>query len=147
MSDIENLRQVAATPINETDWGFEACQLRMRKATAIVLLAEHQYDITAQRSADAEAVYRSEVGKAFARYREAGEAVEAARIAAHRECAKLSRERDYAADLVKLAREKIEDARDSRRSTWRLIEWARDRDLAGQRTQLELDARMGRAAA
>jgi hypothetical protein len=101
----------------------------MRLATRVLIAAEQACDDAAQRAADAEAVYRSEMGKAFASYREKGEAVEAAKIAAHRDCARLSRERDYSADLVKLARERIEDARDSRRSLWRLIEWARDRDL------------------
>jgi hypothetical protein len=111
------------------DWGFDACQTRLRTATQAVIKAEGDCEKAAQRSADAEAVYRSELGKAFAKLREKGEAVEAAKIAAHQQCATLSRERDYAADLVKLAREKIENARDSRRSLWRLIEWARDRDL------------------
>lgn len=114
-----------------SDWSFEACQVRMRVATQAVNRAEQACDNAAQRSADAEAVYRSQLGKAFAELRGAGEAVEAAKIAAHERCAKLSRERDYSADLVKLAREKIEDARDGRRSLWRLIEWAREREKTG----------------
>lgn len=128
------LEDVAALRIDEHDWSFEACQQRLRKATAILMLAEQSYDKQAQRSADAEAVYRSEVGKAFGGYREKGEAVEAARIAAHKDCARLSRERDYAADLVKLAMQKIENARESRSGMWALIAWAHDREMIQQRS-------------
>jgi hypothetical protein len=113
------------------DWSFDACRERLKEATRIVLDKIKAHDLAAQRSADAEAVYRSEVGKAFAGYREKGDAVEAAKIAAHRDCAKLSRERDYAKDLVRKASADIEAAIDSRRSLWRLVEWARERDLKG----------------
>jgi hypothetical protein len=133
MADDTRLLEVAAAPVDEHDWSFEACQLRLRKATAQLILAERHYDKQAQRSADAEAVYRFEVGKSFGAYREKGEAVEAARIAAHKDCMTLSRERDYSADLVKLAMQKIENARESRSGMWALISWAHDRELTAQR--------------
>lgn len=123
-------------PPAQDDWSFDACQARLRIATSIVLGAIRDYDLAAQRAADAEAVYRSEMGKVFAQRRDAGDAVDAAKIAAHKECARLSRERDYAKDRVKVAADDVQGALDSRRSLWRLIEWARGRDLAklGQST-------------
>src|SRR3954447_9375115 len=129
------------------DWPFDACQDRLRDATRIVLDLETKYERAVERAADAEAVYRSELGKAFAGYREAGKAVEESSTLAKREVAKLSRERDYAKDMVKVAAERLEDGRDSRRSLWRLIEWARERDLIAARSQVgqqqQLDSRMG----
>jgi hypothetical protein len=65
-----------------------------------------------------------------------------------RDTAVLGRERDFAAGMVKLRADQLENARDSRRSLWRLVEWQRDRDVAQVRAnghvQQELDARMGR---
>jgi hypothetical protein len=126
------------------DWSFEACQTRMRDATQAINSRENAYDLAAQRAADAEAVYRAQLALKFKEYRDAGMAVDAATTHARGDVATLSRERDYAKDLVKLALAQIEDARDSRRSLWRLVEWARDRDLAQGKVQMELDARMGR---
>lgn len=129
------------------DWSFEGCRDRLRDATRIVLDLEGRYERAVERSADAEAVYRAEVGKAFAGYREAGKAVEESSTLAKRDVAKLSRERDYAKDMVKLAAERLENGRDSRRSLWRLIEWQRDIAVAQAHTQVgqqqQLDTRMG----
>jgi hypothetical protein len=127
-----------------TEFDFEDCRAKLRTATRIVLDKEVEFERVIQRSADAEAVYRSELGKRFAGYREDGKAVEESTTLARRDVATLSRERDYARDLVKVAAAKLEDARDARRSLWRLIEWARDRDnrLAGQ--QMTLDGQAGR---
>jgi hypothetical protein len=132
-------------PDENADWSFDGCRHKLREATRIVLDAEAHYDRSAQRAADAEAVYRRELAVKFKAHREAGQAVEAASTLARSDVATLSRERDYSRDLVKLAAEKLEDARDSRRSLWRLIEWARGRDLAqAGPAQQEPDARMGR---
>jgi hypothetical protein len=60
--------------------------------------------------------------------------VEAAKIRAHAETVALSKDRDVKATRLKLAFERLEDARDTRRSLWRLIEWARGRDLANAST-------------
>jgi hypothetical protein len=90
---------------------------------------ERAYEKAVARKADAEAVYRRQVAGKFKGYRDAGKAVEESNTMARADVALLSRERDYAADMAKLAAEEIEDARDSRRSLWRLVEWARDRDL------------------
>jgi hypothetical protein len=126
------------------DWTFEGCQVKLREATSAIIAAERDYDLKAQRAADAEGAYRHQLAVKFKEHREAGMAVEAATTLARADVAVLSRERDYSRDLVKLAAEKIENARDSRRSLWRLIEWQRGRDLATAGVQQELDSRMGR---
>lgn len=100
----------------------------LRTATRIVLDAEKATEERAREAADAEAVYRKQLADEFQRRREAGDAVEAANIGARGAVVKASRERDYAASMLKLAHEKLEDARDSRRSLWRLIEWSREHE-------------------
>jgi RPA family protein len=112
------------------DWTFDGCQRRMRKATAAVIDREKDYKLAIEHSADAESVYRATVAKAFEAYRKDGKAVEESTTLARRDAAVIGRERDYAAGMVKLRGEQLENARDSRRSLWRLIEWARARDLA-----------------
>jgi hypothetical protein len=112
------------------DYSFDGCRDKLRDATRIVLDKEAEYEKAIARKADAEAVYRDQLAKGVRAYREQGKAVEESMTLARADCATLSRERDYAADMTKLAAEKLEDARDSRRSLWRLVEWARDRDLA-----------------
>jgi hypothetical protein len=111
-------------------WNFEACRLRLRAATTAVFDAEDAYKSAIERSADAENFYRVELAKAFEAHRQAGQAVEAATTLARRDVAVHGRERDYAAGLVKLRADQVDDARDSRRSVWRLIEWARAVSLA-----------------
>lgn len=103
---------------------FDEAKQRLRDATRIILDAEKAYEQAAERAADAEAVYRNELAAAFKRYRGEGSAVAEADISARAEVAVHSRERDVSRDLVRLAGEKLEDARDSRRSLWRLIEWS-----------------------
>lgn len=103
---------------------------RMRAATTVILDLEKAYAAAIQNAADSEAAYRLRLGASFRDYRSAGDAVEAAKIAAHADNALLSKERDEAAGRLKLAAEKLENARDTRRSLWRLVEWAKERDLA-----------------
>jgi hypothetical protein len=117
------------------DWTFDGCRRRIRQATAAVTDKEHAYHAAIERSADAEAVYRAKLAKAFEGYRKDGKAVEESTTLARRDVAVLGRERDYAAGLVKLRAEQLENARDARRSEWRLIEWARARDLAQPRDE------------
>jgi hypothetical protein len=130
------------------DWTFDACRERLRDATRAITTAEDAYKQAIERSADAEAVYRAEVAKAFGMHRADGKAVEESTTLARRDTAVLGRERDFAAGMVKLRADQLENARDSRRSLWRLVEWQRDRDVAQVRAnghvQQELDARMGR---
>lgn len=132
---------------NADDYSFDGCRNKLRDATRIVIEKETEYENTIARASDAEAVYRAQLGKAFQTYREDGKAVQEADVLAKRDVVLLSRERDFAAGLVKVAAEKLEDARDSRRSLWRLIEWARERDLIAARSQVgqqqRLDSRMG----
>ena len=116
------------------DWTFEACQWRLREATRIVIDAENKYRLCIEEAADAEALYRKELATAFQTYRTAGKPVEESNTLARGDVVLHSRNRDYAAGVVKLAADKLEDARDSRRSLWRLIEWARERDLIALRT-------------
>jgi hypothetical protein len=103
---------------------------RLRDATRIVLDAEAAYERAVQAAADGEAAYRLKVGEAFKRLRDEGSAVEAANTLARAEVVTFSRERDVAAGMLKLAGEKLEDARDSRRSLWRLIEWSARHEVA-----------------
>jgi hypothetical protein len=102
----------------------------LRRATKIILDLEGEYAKAVERAADAEAVYRAKLAESFKRFREAGEAVQAADTLARAEVATTSRERDFAAGMLKLAGEKLEDGRDSRRSLWRLIEWSREHERA-----------------
>jgi hypothetical protein len=103
---------------------FEQAREHLRQATKIVLDHEREYAAAIEVAADAEAVYRRELGDAFARYRKEGMGVEESNVTARAEVAVHSRDRDSTAGMVKLAAEKLEDARDSRRSLWRLIEWS-----------------------
>jgi hypothetical protein len=125
---------------------FDAGEARdkLRAATTVILNLEKKYADAIQDAADSEAAYRLQLAQDFARYRVAGEAVEAAKIAAHGANALLSKERDEAAGRLKLAAERLDNARDTRRSLWRLIEWARERDIAkikvGQ--QMAIDERV-----
>jgi hypothetical protein len=109
---------------------LESARDRLRDATRIVLDKEREYEHAVERAADAEAFYRSQLADHFKAHREAGKAVSEADTLARGELATASRERDYAAGMLKLAGEKLENARDSRRSLWRLIEWAGRRDVA-----------------
>lgn len=103
---------------------------RLRDATRIILDKERDYEHAVERAADAEAIYRSQLGEKFKTYRDAGKGVEEATTLARADVVTLVRERDYSAGMLKLAGEKLENARDSRRSLWRLIEWASRRDTA-----------------
>ena len=120
-----------------TEFSFEDARDRLRRATEVVIAQEKAVELAGEESADAEAVYRAELAKAFKAEREAGQAVEASSIAARGACVVFSRERDAKATTLKLAFERLEDARDSRRSLWRLIEWARARDVARTPTEPE----------
>jgi hypothetical protein len=101
---------------------------RLRQATRLVLDAEDAYERAVADSADAEAFYRKTLGDRFKEHRTAGKGVEESTTLARGECAAQSRERDHAAGILKLAAERMENARDSRRSLWRLIEWSSARD-------------------
>jgi hypothetical protein len=103
---------------------------QLRAATKVVLTLEKAVAEAGEEAADAEGVYRAERAAAFKRHRDAGAAVEAAGIAARGECVKWSRARDVAHTNLKLAFERLEDARDTRRSLWRLVEWSRDVQVA-----------------
>lgn len=129
------------------DFSFDGCRNKLRDATRIVIEKETEYENMIARAADAEAVYRKQLAARLKSYRDDGKAVEESLTLARADVALLSRERDFAAGLVKVAAEKLEDARDSRRSLWRLVEWARERDLIAARSQVgqqqQLDARVG----
>jgi hypothetical protein len=116
-------------------WDFESCRRRIRKATAIVLKAETAYEDAAKTAAEAEATYRHQLARHFKGYREAGKGVEESTTLARADVTRLNYERDLARDLVKLAADRIEDARDSRRSLWRLLEWARALAVQSERDE------------
>lgn len=115
----------------------------LHKATRIILDLEGAYEKAVEASADGEAVYRAELAKAMKGYRDAGKAVQEADTLARADVAVFSRERDYSAGMLKLAGEKLENARDSRRSLWRLIEWASRRDVPRPATNGPAQQRLG----
>lgn len=120
---------------------------KLKEATRIILELEKGYETSVRNAADAEAVYRREVATAFGRYRKEGMAVQEAEMTAKAEVAIHSHERDVTAGLLKLAGEKLENARDTRRSLWRLVEWARQRDAATFKpSQLAMDDERAPAA-
>jgi hypothetical protein len=131
---------------------FESGEARdkLRQATRIILDLEKEYATAVEDAADSEAVYRRQLAEAVRNHRDAGQPVEASVAYARADVAMNSRERDHAAGMLKLAAEKLEDARDARRSLWRLIEWARQRDAAAHPpasngpTQMALDERAPR---
>lgn len=101
---------------------------RLRQATQIVLDAEKAYEGAVQTAADGEANYRLQLGAAFKRQREGGAGVEESNVTARAEVVVHSRERDASAGAARLALERLENARDSRRSLWRLVEWSARHD-------------------
>lgn len=108
---------------------YDDAREKLTKATRTILDAEAAYELAVETGADAEAVYRRELADAFKGFRDDGEPVEAARIRAHGVTAPQKRDAIAAAGMVKVAAERLEDARDSRRSLWRLIEWASAREM------------------
>jgi len=115
---------------------------RLRSATRIILDAEAAYEKAVERAADAQAVYRNELAEAFKRYRDEGDPITSAEITAKAEVAIHERERDYSAGMLRLAAERLEDARDSRRSLWRLIEWSARKDAPPMGTAPVRDERI-----
>lgn len=109
---------------------YDEARTNLRQATQAIIGLEHAYEMAVERSADAEAVYRAQLAAKLQAHREGGKAVQEADTLARADVATLSRERDYAAGMLKLAHEKLDDARDSRRSLWRLIEWSARVDAA-----------------
>ncbi len=103
---------------------FDEARDRMRDATRGILDAEKTYADAVQNAADTEGIYRVELAAAFRSEREGGSAVEEANIKARAAVAVYASERDVAAGMLRLAGERLEDARDSRRSLWRLVEWS-----------------------
>jgi hypothetical protein len=128
--------------LGEGTWNFNACAERIRQATTSVIEAEDAYKKAIERSADAEAVYRHQLAVKFKEYRDNKQPVEAATTLARADVATLGRERDFAAGMVKLRADRLENARDARRSVWRLVEWARGADLA-KRQQPVVDVQNG----
>jgi len=122
---------------------FEDCRTRLREATRIVIGKEGEYETAIKNAADAEAFYRSQLAVKFREHRDAGKGVEESTTLARADVAVHSRERDYRAGVLKLAAERLEDARDARRSLWRLVEWARERDLIATRAQVGQQTQMG----
>jgi len=107
---------------------FDEAEQRLDEARHAINAAHWACEVAGEHAADAEAVYRSELAKAFKGYRSAGKGVEESMTLARADAAQRSRERDDAAHALKLAFEKLEDARDDRRSLWRLVEWSREVD-------------------
>jgi hypothetical protein len=114
---------------DRNDWSFNACQERLYQATAAILTREREYAAAVERKADSEAVYRNELAKQYQRHRkDNGSAVAEAELLARADAAVHSRERDYATDMVKVAADRLQDARSSREALLPLVVWARERE-------------------
>lgn len=115
------------------EYDFDDCRERLRRATEMIQEAERKAKAAGDEAADAEGIYRFELAAKFKTYRADGKGVEESNTLARGDVVLLSKERDAAAYAWRLALEKLENARDSRRSLWRMIEWARARDVAQAR--------------
>jgi hypothetical protein len=116
---------------------FDQARDGLRMATRKIIDLEGDFKRAVDAAADTEALYRHELAEAFKRYRKEGQAVEESKITAQAEVAIHSRDRDAAAGELKLAGERLENARDSRRTLWRLVEWS-------MRAQTAVPAPVGR---
>jgi hypothetical protein len=103
---------------------FQEARDLLRDATRAVIDAEKSYETAVSEAADAEGVYRLELAQAFMAQRHDGAAVAEAETQARAAVIVHARERDVTSGLLRLAGERLEDARDTRRSLWRLIEWS-----------------------
>lgn len=103
---------------------------KLRGATSIILSLENDYAEMVKVAAEAEAFYRLRLAEQFKAHRDAGEAVEGAKIRAHGDTAAEKQATLEAAGALKVAERRLEDAVDTRRSLWRLVEWARSKDTA-----------------
>lgn len=103
---------------------FQQARDLLRDATRAIIDAEKTYETAVGEAADAESVYRLDLAQAFGSERKGGATVADAETQARAVVAVQARERDVTAGLLRLAGERLEDARDTRRSLWRLIEWS-----------------------
>lgn len=103
---------------------FDEARDKLHAATRAIRAAEGDYRDAIDAAADAEAVYRYQVGVSYRAHREAGEAATASETLARADCVTYSRERDVLAGRVKLAADTLENRRDDRRTLWRLVEWS-----------------------
>lgn len=103
---------------------------KLRGATEIILNLEGDYADMIKAAAETEAYYRLRLAEQFKAHRDAGAPVEAANIMARGDCAPDKQAALEAAGALKLAEKRLDDAVDTRRSLWRLVEWARARDTA-----------------
>jgi hypothetical protein len=101
---------------------------KLRDATKVILSLENDYADMIKAAAETEAFYRLRVAQQFKAHRDAGAPVEAANIMARGDCAPEKQATLEAAGALKLAEKRLDDAVDTRRSLWRLVEWARARD-------------------
>jgi hypothetical protein len=111
---------------------FEQAEQRLNDARQRISDAEVDCEKAIGHAADAEAIYRQKVAERIQHYREAGRSVDESVAYARRDVIAHSRERDHAAGMLKLAHERVENARDDRRSLWRLIEWSQKAIPIGQ---------------
>jgi hypothetical protein len=103
---------------------FQQARDLLRDATRDVIDAEKAYQTAVNEAADAEGIYRLELAQAFAAERNDGAAVAEAETKARASVVVHARQRDVTAGLLRLAGERLENTRDTRRSLWRLIEWS-----------------------
>jgi hypothetical protein len=111
---------------------YDEAREALRGLTDTIRAREADYEEAIKRAADTEAVYRAALAEAFRHHRTQGAGAGEAETLARADVATLSRERDAAAGMVKLAAERLEDRRDDRRSFNRLVEWSAAHDLPGR---------------
>jgi chromosome segregation ATPase len=126
MPDTEN--RVPAEPMSYAD-----AERRMGAMAQSIRAAEKALETASEDAANAEAVYRKNLGEKFAALRSEGAAVEAAMTQARSELFQLSKERDIAAGRARKALEVLEDRRGERVSLHKLVDWSGGVDVIERR--------------
>jgi hypothetical protein len=109
---------------------YQRAEERMYALGQRIRAKETDYENAANDYADAEALYRKQLGERFGKYRGDGMAVEAAMTQARADCWNLSRERDRALAKSRKRLEELEDRRGDRVSLHRLVEWSTALELS-----------------
>lgn len=123
----------ATVPTTHEPMSYGESERRMQGAAQRIRDAERALETASEDAANAEAIYRKNLGERFGALRAEGVAVEAAKIQAHGELFNLSRERDIAAGRVRKALEVLEDRRGERASLHKLVDWSGGVDVIERR--------------
>src|SRR3954451_20366133 len=127
MSETTIAAPPSATPNRPMTYG-EAVE-KLANVSRIIRDYEGRYAEALDTAADAESLYRKELGRAFDTHRDAGLSVDHATSKARAECHVLSRERDRAAGAVKHLAECLENRRGERESFNRFVALSHSVDI------------------